>query len=202
MSLAAGARFTASAMACADSSAGMMPSVRESRTAASRASPSEIGRVLGAAPIVKLGVFRTDHGIVEARRHGMRQRDLAVRILQHVAVGALQHAGSAPAETRGMLAGSVTAAAGFDPYQLHVVIRHERVENSDGVAASAHAGKDRIGQPALRFQNLAARLLADHLLEIAHHHRVRMRAQRRAQQVIRVADVGHPVAHGLADGVL
>ena len=50
--------------------------------------------------------------------------------------------------------------------------------------------------------DLRARLVADDGLEIAHHHRVRMRAQHRAQQVVRGAHVGGPVAHGLVDRVL
>ena len=58
------------------------------------------------------------------------------------------------------------------------------------------------GSAAFGFQNLPPRLFADHLVKIAHHHRIRMRAERRAEQVVGVADVGDPVAHGFADGVL
>ena len=43
---------------------------------------------------------------------------------------------------------------------------------------------------------------ADHRLELAHHQRIRMRAERRAEQVVRVGDIGHPVAHRLVDRVL
>ena len=42
-----------------------------------------------------------------------------------------------------------------------------------------------------------ARFLADDAVEIAHHHRVRMRAERRAEDVMGRADVRHPVAHRL-----
>ena len=49
---------------------------------------------------------------------------------------------------------------------------------------------------------LRPRLLADDRLELAHHQRIRMRPERRAEQVVGVADVGHPVAHRLVDGVL
>ena len=52
------------------------------------------------------------------------------------------------------------------------------MEDADGVAAAAHAGDHGIGQAAFRFQNLPARLFADDLVKIAHHHRVGMRAQR------------------------
>ena len=39
-------------------------------------------------------------------------------------------------------------------------------------------------------------------MEVAHHRRIGMRAQHAAQQVVRGANVGHPVAHGFVDGVL
>ena len=39
-------------------------------------------------------------------------------------------------------------------------------------------------------------------LEVAHHHRERVRPGDRADDVVRVLDGAHPVAHGLVDGVL
>ena len=47
-----------------------------------------------------------------------------------------------------------------------------------------------------------ARLVADHRLEVAHHGRVGVRPERRAEQVVGVADVGHPVADRFVDRVL
>ena len=43
---------------------------------------------------------------------------------------------------------------------------------------------------------------ADHAMELAHHPRIRVRPHHRAQAVVGVLDGGHPVAHGLVDGVL
>ena len=101
-----------------------------------------------------------------------------------------------------MFAESVAAPPGFDADELHGGIRHEGVEDADGVAAAADAGEHGVRQAAFGFEDLAAGLLADHFLEIPHHQRVRMRAEGGAEQVIRVGDVGDPVPHGLADGVL
>ena len=115
-----GARLMASAMACADSSAGMMPSVRASSLAASSASASVARGVLGAAGVVQPGVLGADGGVVEAGGDGVRQRDLAVVVLQHVAVGAVQHAGQPAGEARGVLAECSAAAAGFDADQFDV----------------------------------------------------------------------------------
>ena len=47
-----------------------------------------------------------------------------------------------------------------------------------------------------------ARLVADHALEVAHHHRIGVRAGGRADAVEGVGDVGHPVAQGLVHRVL
>ncbi len=58
------------------------------------------------------------------------------------------------------------------------------------------------GQAPLALQNLAASLVADDAVKIPHHHGVGMRAQCRAEQVMRGMNVGHPIAHGLADGIL
>ncbi len=100
-----------------------------------------------------------------------------------------------------MFAQFVAAAAGFHADQPHGFVLHERMENSDGIAAAADAGDHLIRQAAFGFENLLARFEADHAMKIAHHGGIRMRAQRRAQQVMGVGDVGDPVAHGFADGV-
>ena len=52
----------------------------------------------------------------------MGLRDLAVLILQHVGIGALQNAGSAAAEAGRVLAQRGSAAAGFDADEPHVAV--------------------------------------------------------------------------------
>ena len=94
------------------------------------------------------------------------------------------------------------SAAGFDADQLHGCILDERMKHPDRVAAAAHAGNHCIGQAALRLENLLARLKPDHAMKIAHHGRIRMSAQRGAEQIVGCGNIGDPVAHGLADGVL
>ncbi len=59
----------------------------------------------------------------------------------------------------------------------------------------------RIRQTAFALQDFRASFFADHAMKIAHHHRIRMRAQRRAEQIIRRVNIRHPVAHGFADRV-
>src|SRR5258706_1122604 len=54
--------------------------------------------VFGALTVVQPGVLRTDGGVIQAGRNGVRQRDLAIGILKHIAVGAMQNAGGAAGE--------------------------------------------------------------------------------------------------------
>ena len=110
------------------------------------------------AAIVQPGVLGTDGGVIEPGRNGMGERDLAVVVLQQIAARAVQHAGRAAGEARGMFAQFVAAAAGFDADQLHAVVLDERMEDADGIAAAADAGDDRVGQTAFGFQNLARAL--------------------------------------------
>ena len=77
----------------------------------------------------------------------------------------------------------------------------EGIENADGVAAAADAGDDRVGKPSGQPLNLLSRLPADDGLELADHQRIRMRTKRRAEQVVGIADMRDPVAHGLVDRV-
>ena len=158
--------------------------------------------VLAASQIAQPGVLGAHRGVVEAGRDRVRQLDVPCLVLQHERARALQHAGAAAGEPRGVATGDDAFAAGLDADQPHALVVEEAVEDADGVAAAADARHHHVGQPAQLRQDLAARLTADHRLELAHHQRIGMRAQRRSEQVIGVLDVGDPVAHRLVDGVL
>ena len=62
-----------------------------------------MGKVLGPAGVVKGCMLGSDGGVIEAGRDGMRERDLAVFILQNVGEGSLQDSWSAALETRCVL---------------------------------------------------------------------------------------------------
>ena len=159
-------------------------------------------RVFGATELAQPRVLRSDRGVIKAGRDRMRQLDIARVVLQDERARPLQHAGAAAGEAGGVAARRDRLAAGFDANQPHARVVEESVEDPDGVAAAADAGDDDVGQPSRLVENLRARLASDHRLELAHHQRVRMRAERRAKQVVRVRDVGDPVAHRLVDRVL
>jgi hypothetical protein len=75
------------------------------------------------------------------------------------------------------------------------------VEDSDGVRASADAGAHGVGKAASLLDDLGTGFLADDLVEVADHGREGVRTGGRSQQVVCVADVGHPVTECLVDGV-
>ena len=97
---------------------------------------------------------------------------------------------------------AVAVAAGLAADQPHAGVGDERVEDADRVGAAADAGDHRVRQPAGQVEHLLAGLDADDPLEVADHHRERVRAADRADAVVRGLDGGHPVAERLVHGVL
>jgi hypothetical protein len=76
------------------------------------------------------------------------------------------------------------------------------VEQADRVGAAADARGQHIRQAAVLLEHLRARFAADDGVEIAHHHRIRMRTGHGADDVERVGDVGDPVAHRFVQRIL
>ena len=159
-------------------------------------------RVLGAAERAEPRVLGADRGVVEPRRDRMRELDVPVLVLQDERARSLQHAGAPAGEARRVAPAGDLVAAGFDADQTHGAVVDERVEDADRVAAAADARDDRRREHGGELEKLRARLASDHGLEFADHQRIRMRPEHRSEQVVRVADVGHPVAHRLVDRVL
>ena len=85
------------------------------------------------------------------------------------------------------LAGGQPFAGRLDADQRAPASSQEGVEDAHGVGAAADAGHHRVGQAADRLEHLLARLVADHALEVAHHHRVRVRPGDGADDVVGVA---------------
>src|SRR5207247_7077053 len=78
----------------------------------------------------------------------------------------------------------------------------EAGEEADRVRAAADARDRDLGQAALELQDLLARLVADHGLELSHDLGVRLRAYAGADQVVGGLDAADPVADRLARGLL
>ena len=99
-------------------------------------------------------VLRADRGVIETGAHRMGRRNLAVVVLQHVAVGSLQHARHSAVEARGVIAQRFAAASGLDANEAHILIRDKRGEHADCVGAAADAGHHRIRQAAFAREHL------------------------------------------------
>ena len=126
-----------------------------------------------------------------------------VGVLQDVRVRAVQDARPTGLERRGVVAQRRPAPAGFDADQLDRRVVDERRERADRVRPAADARDHAIRQPSERFATTgrAPRWLMT-AWNVAHDRRVRVRPDDRADQVVARLDRRHPVAEGLADGVL
>ena len=82
------------------------------------------------------------------------------------------------------------------------LIAEEGVKETQGVAASADAGDEEVGEPPLFLQDLPPRLAADDTLEIADHDRIGVGARRGADDVEGIPDRRDPGAHRFVHGVL
>ena len=159
------------------------------------------GKIGHAAGLVQPGMLRPDAGIIQPRRNRMRVLDLAVVVHQKIRAVAVQHAGPAAGD-RGRMQLVEAVARRFDAENLHRWIVEKRMEQPHRVGAAADAGDQRIRQAALRLLHLLPGLVADHRLEVAHHHRIGMRPRHRADAIEGVVHVGDPIAQRLVHRVL
>ncbi|CAM5639734.1 hypothetical protein SAURM35S_06328 [Streptomyces aurantiogriseus] len=160
------------------------------------------GAVLAATAVAQVGVLGADARVVQTGRDRVRLGDLPLVVLEDVGPGAVQDAGVARGQGRRVLAGLDAVTRRLAADEAHVRVRDEGVEEADGVGAAADAGDGGVGQPARALQDLAARLDADDAVEVADQGREGVRAGRGAEEVVRVVDVGDPVAERLVDRVL
>ena len=164
--------------------------------------------IFGAADVVQKRVLRAHAGIVQAGADAVRLRHLAVVVLQNIGPVAMQHTGAAALYGCRMLAALQSRAGCFHPDQAGVGVGDIGVKNPHGVAAAAHAGHHRVGlfvrglHLRQHGRHLFYAFLADHALEVAHHHGVRVGAGHGTDDVEGVVHIGYPVAHGLIQCVL
>lgn len=160
--------------------------------------------VLRALDLLQPGVLWAHAGVVQARADRMGLGDLAVFILQDESAVAVQHARATFLQRSRVLAGLQTFASSFHAKQLGVLKRDVGVEDAHGIAAAAHAGDHSIGLlfGAQKFGHLRQALIADDLLEVAHHHGIGMGAGHGTDDVEGVIHVGHPVTHGFVERIL
>src|ERR1700674_1351603 len=158
--------------------------------------------ILRASVVLEPRMLRPDAGIVEPRRHRVGLDDLPVLVLQQVGAIAVQHAGRTCGKGRRVTSGSDALARCLHADQLDALVREIGIKDAHRVRAAADAGDDHVRLAADHFRHLLQALATDHALEIANHHRVGMRSRDRPDDVERILDVGHPVAHRFVERVL
>ena len=158
--------------------------------------------VLCSTQIVEPRVLGSDRRVVETGRNRVCRFDVAVGILQHKATGALKNAHCPGRKAGGMQAWRQRFAPGLDTDQSHGGVVHKAVKDAKRVASTADARHDHVWHPPGELDELLSCLATNHRLELTHHERVGMWAQHRAEQVVGVIDVRHPVAHRLVDRIL
>ena len=161
----------------------------------------------------------------------MRLLNLAVGSLQKVGARAVEHAHDAVREGGGVLVGlgavgqpRTVLAARLDAHDLHmslgriqarVGVVEEGGEHADGVRTASDARDDHVRQTTRTngegrvamfslglVEHLRTRLVADHRLQIAHDVREGMGSNGRADDIVRRADISHPVTEGFIHSVL
>ena len=154
-----------------------------------------------AAAIPQERVFGPHPRIVETRGNAVRFEDLTIVVLKQDGARAMQNPRAPRGQCGRVLTGVDAVARGLDAHEGDGVI-DQRVEHPHGIRAAAHTGHHHIGKAAEEFEALRPGLAADHRLKVAHHARKRIGTHHRANEIVRVAHVGHPLPHGRVDGVL
>ena len=161
--------------------------------------------VVHAPDLLEPSVLGADGSVIETGRNRIRVESLSFIGLQQVALGTLEHAklSGARCETDRMMARGRPVAARLIAVQVHALVVEERVHHADGVGSATDARAHRVRVvDAVPVLKLLLGLLADDLLEVANHGRERVRSGDRAEQVVRIGDVGHPIAQRLVDCIL
>ncbi|VTR66606.1 hypothetical protein DESC_490016 [Desulfosarcina cetonica] len=153
--------------------------------------------------LLEVGEDRRHAHVIQTGGNGVGLAHLAVGVLQKVSLVPLghAHAGVGGAKPCGMLTGGKPPAGGLHAHQFDVVVK-KAAEDAHGVGTATHAGVNPGGQSPFPLHELPAGLLADDGLEPGHHLGKGVRPTGRAEHVMGIVHVGHPVAKGLVDGVL
>src|SRR6266446_3692147 len=101
-----------------------------------------------------------------------------------------------------MFAQRRATATSLNSNQFDFLVLEEVVEDANRVRSSPDASDDGVGKFAFSLPNLDAGFASNDAMKVAHHGRIRMRAEHAAQQIMRSAHIGDPVAHCFVDGVL
>src|SRR5258707_12097633 len=112
------------------------------------------------------GLPGADAGKIRPRRDRMRLANLSELVLQQICLVAVQNADAARGDRGRMMRSADTEARSLDADHAHSGILEERIEKADCVRAAIDACDQHVGEPSFVLEDLAARLAANHGLEV------------------------------------
>mmetsp|Transcript_4117 Transcript_4117/g.15030 ORF Transcript_4117/g.15030 Transcript_4117/m.15030 type:complete len:361 (+) Transcript_4117:43-1125(+) len=161
------------------------------------------GVVFSAAEILQKGVLGANAWVVKTGGNRVRLDDLTFVVLNEVGERPVQHTRRTEGQRRRVLLARADAfASRFDANNADGFFVNKVVEQTHGVGTATDARDKDVRQAAPLFHSLRSSFLTNDGVEVAHHHRVRVRTRDRAQNVVRVLDVRHPITNSLARRVL
>src|SRR6185437_9028548 len=153
------------------------------------------GLIAGAATVAQVGVLGSGARVVKTGGDRVGLHDLALLVLHYRGQGPVQHSGATADGERGAVTGGVDSlATGLHADQLDLGVIQEGGEDAKRIGTTADTGHDAPGQAFLALEDLSARLVSDHTLQVAHQGRVGRGADDRADHIVGVSYVCHPVA--------
>ncbi len=111
----------------------------------------------------------------------------------------MQYARPTVTDGGGIFAQAAAASARFDSDDLDRAIGDERMESPDGIRATTDACDQYVWKASAFAQHLRTGFAADDGLQLPDQIGVGMRTHRRAEQVVGIQGVGHPIAQGLVN---
>ena len=161
------------------------------------------GKDSGAVARGQVGVQRTDARIIETRRDGVGLLDLSVFVLHHQRPRAVDDALLPEVDSRRALSREDTFTTRFREHNLHPLVVQVVIDSTGGIASASDAGKEVVGVvAAFLFRQLLLDFLTDNRLQAGDHVGIRVRAHRRADDVIRIRRMTAPVADSFVCRVL
>ena len=143
---------------------------------------------------------RSNPGIVQTGADAVRLFDLPLLILENHGLGAMKDAGTSPFN-----GGCGSTAVHPFSSRLHTnqadLFFEKGQEQSKGIGPPAKARHEMGGVNPLVFTG-GERLFPNDAMEFSHHHRVRVRAHSRANDIVRFIRVGDPMPHGFIRRIL
>ena len=157
----------------------------------------------GTAGVGEVGKERADAGIVESGGDAVGFDHAAFGVLHDEGAAAVEDARATDVDGRGGATALYALPTGFSQDDAHAGRVEVVIDAAGGVGATADAGEEivRIVAAFLCFE-LGFDFLADDALKACHEVGIRMRADRRTDDVERVGWMRRPVGDGSVDGIL